>query len=400
MTLKAGTRAPYGQLLVDARSLTDDLVRVRRSVHATPELGFEERRTQRLVMDEITRLAPGTRAAPIAGSGVLVAVSEGTPRVLIRACMDALPLEEETGAPYASALPGAAHACGHDGQVAVLLGVVALLARASPAIGVQALFQPAEELDTGARAVIDGGGIDPADLDVALGFHGDPRLDPGSFGVRPGPVMASITTIRATVEGQAGHGAEPHLTNDTITAAASLILDWQVALARRVDPRQPAVLSMGRLAGGTTPNVIPGRVEVEGTLRSLDPRIGPELVRLLQDVASGVERRSGGTIEVHAEEVVPAVVNDRRVAGAVAGAIGSLLGEEALAEAEPTLGGDDFAWFTQEVPGCYVFVGERQEGRPPYGWHDPAYDLDERSLPLAAAALAAAVHRIAEGGVG
>ncbi len=395
----AGDRSSSGSLLGEAQALLDDLTRIRRAVHRVPELGFEEWETQRLIVEEVSRIAPAASCTPLAGSGVLVTLAEGRPAVLLRACIDALPVDEETGAPYASTVAGKSHACGHDGQVALLLGAVALLARAAPPMGVSALFQPAEEVDTGARAAIEAGVLEAVKPDVVLGFHGDPRLDAGTFGVRPGPVMASITTIHALVEGRSGHGAEPHLTDDPVTAAASLLLDWQVALARRVDPRRPVVLSIGRLAGGTTPNVIPGRVEVDGTLRSLDPEVEPGLRTILEGVARGVEARTGTTVHLQADRVVPAVVNDPAVAGVAADAVEDLLGGQALVQAEPTLGGDDFAWYLQHLPGCYVFVGERQQGRSPYGWHDPAYDLDERALPLGAAALAATVHRIAEGGL-
>jgi amidohydrolase len=399
--MEASSQQPrFVSVLQDAQSLTDELVRIRRAVHRMPELGFEEWQTQNRVIEYVSKVAPAVSCTPIAGSGVLATLAKGPPAVLLRGCLDALPVQEETEAAYASTIEGRSHACGHDGQVAILLGAVALLARTPPGIAVSALFQPAEEIDTGARAAIDAGVLEMVKPVAALGFHGDPRLGAGAFGVGPGPVMASITTIHATVEGRSGHGAEPNLTNDAVTAAASLVLDWQVALARRIDPRQPVVLSIGRIAGGTTPNVIPGRVDIDGTLRSLDPEIEPLLLRILDDVARGVETRTGARVEVRADRVVPAVVNDPAVATIAAEAVQTVFGEGSVVAAEPTLGGDDFAWYLRQVPGCYVFIGERQPDRGPYGWHDPAYDLDEAALPLGAAALAAIVYRFAEGGLG
>jgi amidohydrolase len=211
-------------------------------------------------------------------------------------------------------------------------------------------------------------------------------------------MMASITTIRCEITGRTGHAAEPHLAADAITAAASLVIDWQVALARRVDPRQPVVLSVGHMSAGSTPNVIPGRAQLEGTLRSLDPTIEEQLRAVIDDVARGVEVRTGTTVAVQAELVVPAVVNDARVAEIAAAAAADLLGPPSLVNAPASLGGDDFAWYTQGTPGCYVFVGERVADRESYGWHDAAYDLDERSLPVGSAVLAAMVHRIAKEG--
>lgn len=391
------TRRPgFEWILEDAGTLADELVRIRRAVHRLPELGFEEWETQRRILEEVARVAPAASCIPIAGSGAVVTLSKGPPTVLLRGCIDALPVGEQTGAAYASAIEGKSHACGHDGQVAILVGALALLARRLPSIGVSALFQPAEEIDAGALAVIEAGVLDQVEPLAVVGFHGDPRLDAGVFGIGPGPVMASITKVHAVVEGRPGHGAEPHLAGDTVTAAASLVLDWQVALARRVDPRRPVVLSIGRLVGGTVPNVIPGRVEMEGTLRSLGPDGEPDLRAILDDVARGVEARTGTTVRLRSDRAVPVVVNDREVAAAVAQAVELAFGQGAVAVPEPTLGGDDFAWYLEQVPGCYVFIGERLQRRAPYGWHDPAYDLDEGALPLGAAALAAAVHHLAE----
>jgi hippurate hydrolase len=385
-------------LLDRAESLDADLVGIRRAVHSQPELGFQERWTQSFLLQEVRRLSPGATCRAVAGTGLLVTLREGSPKILLRACMDGLPIQETSGMPFESTVPGVSHACGHDGQVAGLLGAIALLDQDLPNAGVFALFQPAEELDTGARAVLGDGVFEQIGPDVILGFHGHPGLDAGTMVVRPGPMMASITTIRCEITGRTGHGAEPHLAADPITAAASLILDWQVALARRVDPRQPVVLSVGRVSGGSTPNVIPGQAEIEGTLRSLDPAIESSLTRILGEVARSVELRTATTVSLDAELVVPAVVNDAGVAQVAAVAAAGLLGPEALVEAPPSLGGDDFAWYLRDIPGCYVFVGERVAEREPYGWHDAAYDLDERSLPIGSAVLAAMVHRIAKEG--
>ncbi len=383
-----------------AESLGSELIDIRRAVHARPELGFQETSTQVFIREAIGRLAPGTACRAIAGTGLLASVANGSHAILVRACMDGLPIQERSDLAFASTAPGVSHACGHDGQVAVLVGAIALLAQSPPEAAVFALFQPAEEIDTGARAVLDDGVLDAVRPDVVLGFHGHPGLDAGTVAVRPGPMMASITTIRAQIAGHAGHGAEPHLAADSVTAAASLILDWQIALSRRIDPRQPVVLSVGRISAGSTANVIPGSAELEGTLRSLDPAIEESLKRIMADVARGVEVRTGTTVDLQADLVVPAVVNDAGVASLAAAAISDLLGPDAVVDAPPSLGGDDFAWYLQETPGCYVFIGERVAGREPYGWHDAAYDLDERSLSIGSAVLAAIVHRIAKEGGG
>jgi amidohydrolase len=308
-------------------------------------------------------------------------------------------VSEATGADYASTVPGVSHACGHDAQVAALVGAVALLADEGTEVPVGALFQPAEETDDGALAVLD----DPASVAFAptgavIGVHGHPGLGAGRVAIQAGPVMACITTLRGEVTGQGGHGAEPHRGPDAVTAAASLIVDWQVALGRRTDARAPVVLSIGRIEGGATSNVIPERVVLDGTLRYLDPALRSSLHEVLAGAARGVEARFGVRVALELDEVVPAVVNDPDLARRLATAAADAVGPESLGEVSPTLGGDDFARYGELAPSCYIFVGERQEGRPPYGWHDPAYDLDERSIAYAAAVLAASALEAAKGG--
>lgn len=208
--------------------------------------------------------------------------------------------------------------------------------------------------------------------------------------------MACITTIVCEVTGTGGHGAEPHLADDAVTAAASLVLDWQVALARRTDPRAAVVLSIGRIAGGTTSNVIPERVEIEATLRYLDPALRDTLHDLIEGAAIGVRARFGVDVHIDVVEVVPAVVNDAGMAAVVAQAAAEVMGGDCRGEIQPSLGGDDFAFYAARCRSCYVFVGERERGREPYGWHNPSYDIDETSIAFAAAVLAASTLAIGD----
>ena len=378
-----------------AHELASALTDIRRDLHRYPELGFQETRTAAALADGVERLIPAARVRSVAGTGLVASLPGEGPGVLLRACMDALPVQEISDREYRSSIPGVAHACGHDGQMAILIGALALLSWRRGAPPIHGLFQPAEEIDAGAQAIIEAGLIDELSPSVALGFHGHPSLPVGGFGVRNGPVMGSITTLVCDVQGREGHGAEPHLASDALTAAAALVIDWQVALARRVDPRQPVVLSIGKLESGSTPNVVPGTARIEGTLRSLDSSIESHLERILREVATSVELRCGVHVTLSLEMVVPAVVNDASTSQLVADAVEELLGGGALSVVEPTLGGDDFAWILRQVPGCYFFVGERQEDRPQYGWHDPSYDLDDRSLVFGSAALAGAALRVA-----
>jgi amidohydrolase len=206
--------------------------------------------------------------------------------------------------------------------------------------------------------------------------------------------MAAISTVECTVRGRGGHGAQPHLGPDAVTAAASLVVDWQAAFSRRVDPCAPAVLSVGRIAGGAAPNVIPDRVEIDATVRYVDPQGRGAIEELVHGAARGVEARYGVSVDVALHEVVPVLVNDAAISATVAAAAKGMVD---LCPAPRTLGGDDFAEYARLHPACYVFVGERQEGRPPYGWHDPSYDIDESSIAYAAAVLAAAATAVAGG---
>jgi amidohydrolase len=383
------------RLLARARALEPELIELRRGLHRRPELGFEEVETRRRVRACVAAHGPSIRFSESDAAGLVARLGD-KPVVALRACLDALPVPDRTGASYASEVPGTSHACGHDAQAAVLAGATILLAEAAPEAPVLSLFQPAEEIDTGARSVLASGVLDDAALGTIVGFHGHPALPAGHVGVSPGPVMACITTVRCHIEGSGSHGAEPHLGHDPIASLAALVSDWQVALGRRTDGRDAFVLSVGRVAAGTTANVVPAEAELEGTLRYLRPELGPQLVEVLQATARGVEARFGTTIDLQLDEVVPALVNDEAVAVLVAGAATEVVGSNAVGPALPSLGGDDFAFLLQRAPGCYFFLGEQQPGRAAYGWHDPAYDLDETSIAVGSAVMALAAIRAVE----
>ena len=374
-----------------AFELLPELIELRRQLHRHPELGFDEHKAVAAVSAMLLRHLPDVVALPVGGTGLIAHRRDVVPAIALRACLDALPIDDPKDVEYASTVPGVCHACGHDAQAAAVVGALVILGEMHPDLAVAALFQPAEEIDTGALAVLD----DPAfgtllsSLQAMIGIHGHSGLDAGQFGIESGPVMACITTVICGVTGTGGHGAEPHLASDAVTAAASLVLDWQVALARRTDPRASVVLSVGRIAGGTTSNVIPERVEIEATLRYLDPVLRPTLHDLVEGVAAGVRARFGVDVKVDLVEVVPAVVNDPAMVDLVERAASKVIGGDWRGQIQPSLGGDDFAYYSSRCRSCYVFVGERQPNREPYGWHNPSYDIDETSIAYAAAVLAA-----------
>lgn len=375
-------------LTAQAESLRQELVDLRRTIHRNPELGFEESGTNAVVRQFIEQRVPRARFDNIARTGLLVSLPGDGPQVLLRACLDALPIQDTKDVEYASQNPGKGHACGHDGQVARLAGALVLLGAEQHAAGIHALFQPAEEIDEGAQAVLDEGLLEDIRPHIAFGFHGHPALNNGSVGVKSGPLMASITTVRCRVIGREGHAAEPHQSVDAGTAAASLIIDWQTALARRVDPRHSIVLTIGKISSGVAPNVVPGEAELEGTLRVLDPSCYDHVLAILREVARGVESKLGVSTELDFDFVVPAIVNHPEANVLVREATEAVLGADAPVEAAASLGGDDFARFLDRVPGAYFFIGEAVKDREKYGWHDPAYDLDEDSLVSGSAVLA------------
>ena len=374
------------RMLARAQELTPLLIDLRRNIHRNPELGFEEFNTAHQIVRTIEQNTQGVKVSTIAGTGVLVVVGDA-PSVLLRASIDALPISDLKQTEYMSQISGKSHACGHDAQIAALVGATILLSEQESPPNIACLFQPAEEIDLGAKAVLMADVIQQFPLKAVIGFHGHPALDAGCFGVSSGPVMACITTIQCRIEGHGSHGAEPHLGADPISSLAALISDWQIALARRVDSRESVVLSVGKVEAGTTANVIPSTATLDATLRYLNPNLSKTLEKIIEDTARSVEIKFDTTIHLKIDRMVPALVNDSLVTSYVSSGVIDVVGRQGHITATPSLGGDDFSFYLETIPGCYFFVGERQKNRLAYGWHDPTYDIDEKSITFAAAVL-------------
>lgn len=385
-----------GRVLTRAQEIAPMLIDLRRNIHQHPELGFEEINTAVQIRRAIEQNTLGVKVSEIAETGVLAIVGEN-PSVLLRASIDALPISDLKETDYVSLVSGKSHACGHDAQIAALVGAIILLSEQDSPPNIACLFQPAEEIDLGAKAVIETGVLQQFPLQTIIGFHGDPAIDAGCFGVSSGPVMACISTIHCRIEGHGSHGAEPHLGADPISSLAALISDWQVAIARRIDSRESVVLSVGKVEAGTTANVIPSTAILEATLRYLNPKLSKTLETIMQDIARSVEITFATTIHLKIEQMVPALVNDVLATSYVSGGVIDVVGFQGLLSATPSLGGDDFSFYLEKIPGCYFFVGERQIDRTPYGWHDPTYDIDEKSIAFASAVLTMAGIRAGNG---
>ena len=382
------------QMLREAQALYADLITWRRDLHQHPELGFQERRTAGVIAQVLRELGLEVQTG-IAETGVVALLEGGRPgrTLLLRWDMDALPIEEATGAPYASLEPGRMHACGHDGHVAIGLGVARLLHahRAELPGRVQLVFQPAEEGLGGAQRLIDAGVLDSPRAEVALGVHLWNARPVGWMGVPDGPMMAGADVLEIEILGKGGHGATPHQTHDPVVAAAQVVSALQTIVARNTDPLATAVVSITQLRAGEAFNVIPDRAILRGTVRTFDPAVRQTVLRRIEEVAVGVSAAMGCAAQVRLTHLTPPVINDPQVAARVRAVARRLFGDEPLDETERSMVSEDMAFFLQAVPGCFVFVGSANAARGlDAAHHNPSFDFDEAALPRAVALLSAA----------
>lgn len=362
----------------------------RRHLHRYPELSFHEVETAAYVAGELSAMGlDPARPLPNAVVAELQGASPG-PTVALRADLDALPVAEETGLPFASSRPGVMHACGHDGHTAMLLGAARLLLshRETLAGRVRLLFQPAEETPPGgALPLMEAGALEG--VDAILGLHLWAWLPAGTVGISPGPVMASGDRFRIVVRGQGGHGGMPHTAVDPVWVAAQVILALQGIVGRNVDPLRSAVLSVGTVHAGGTFNVIPDTVEISGTARALDQATRETLQARVSQVAQGLALAAGATAEVTYELGYPVLENDPAVAALVAAACREMLGDDRVTSPPPSLVSEDFGYYLRRVPGAYLFLGIRNpEAGATWPHHHPRFTVDEQVLPLGSRLLA------------
>jgi amidohydrolase len=372
-----------------------DLVAFRRDLHAHPELAHEEKRTTQLVAERLEKhglavqLLPGTGL--LAETGPATTPSGATRLVGLRADLDALPLDDVTADPWRSEVPGVCHACGHDVHTTALLGAAMSLHdlhRQGRLPGrVRLIFQPAEEvMPGGAQEVVAAGGL--AGVERVFALHCDPSLDVGTVGLREGPITAASDSVHVRLTGRGGHTSRPHLTDDLTYALAKVVTDVPAALSRRVDPRAGLSVVWGVVRAGVARNVIPSLGELAGTVRMLDVRawdVAEETVtRLVHEIVAPYGVRA----EVEYVRGVPPVVNEPVSAELLEAAAVAVLGAEAVRPAEQSMGGEDFAWFLEEVPGALLRLGTRTPGGPTYDLHQGDLRIDESAVPIGAALLA------------
>ena len=373
-----------------------ELVDFRRDLHAHPETGYHEHRTTRRV--KLRLEAAGLRPVVLPkGTGLLVDIGPGPrdntePVVALRADMDALPISDEKNVPYRSTIANACHACGHDVHTAVLLGTGLFLARAAAAGAlpgrVRLIFQPAEEVPCGALDVLAAGGI--ASVDRIFALHCDPRLDAGKIGTRVGPITAACDKITVRVTGPGGHTARPHLTADLVYALGKIITELPAALSRRVDPRSSLSLVWGRVNAGVTANAIPDDGIAEGTVRCLDDEAWHAAPDLLKALIDSVASAYGVVAEVSYVRNVPPTVNEAISTAMVEAAADRVLGADAVVPAPQSLGGEDFAWYLESIPGALARLGTRTPGSgDDFDIHQPTFDVDERAIAVGVRLMAA-----------
>lgn len=377
-------------LLEQAQQLKSTLTEWRRDFHRHPELGFREQRTASRIAQIIGGFGFRVRSG-VGRTGVVAELGRGSPIVAIRADMDALPILESSGAPYASQVPGVMHACGHDAHMTIALGAARLLSKAGFPGSLRFLFQPSEEAAddegiSGAPRMIADGAMDSVNAILAL--HVDPDLPAGDIAVKAGVDSGGVDTFYASVLGKGGHGAKPHEVIDPIYLSGLVILALHGIVSRRLHPFDPAVISIGSIHGGNADNVIPDRVDLNGTIRFLDPSVQSTLHAEIEK-ALAVARNLGGDYQLKLEIGYPPMVNDARIADLIRRTGEKLLGAAHIQVPQHSMGAEDFAYLAQEAPGAMFRLGCARSGQV-HKLHSSAFDLDENCLPVGAAMLAQA----------
>jgi hippurate hydrolase len=370
-------------------SLRERLTHLRRSIHEEPELAFEEERTARK-LEEALRSLGVKEIQRVAGTGIVARLrgsERGAPAIAIRGDIDALPIREETGLPFASRHEGVMHACGHDVHATWAVGAAALLADRPARGDTVIVLQPAEEIGRGAAAILDSGALDG--IDAIFGAHVDRRFEVGIVVADPGPLAASADTFEIELHGQGAHAARPHEARDPIVAAAALVTAIQTIVSRRLNPATPGVVTVGQISAGTAPNVIPDRAQLRGTVRAVDAASRQVMLEELRRLAGSIAAAHGMTATIDIPEGTPPVVNPAAITEVARTAVRRVLGEQALSPLGfVNLAGEDFAYYMERMPGCFLRVGAREPGGQMIPAHSPRFVPAEESIFVGAAILA------------
>ncbi|MGW9402582.1 amidohydrolase [Arthrobacter sp. NPDC055585] len=390
--------SPVPSIRGSVAPILGELIEFRRDLHSHPELSHKEFRTTDRIVEALE--AAGLQPKRLENTGAYVDIGDGPIGLALRADIDALPVLEETGLPYASVNTGITHACGHDIHTTVMLGVARVLAKldAEGSLGgrIRVIFQPAEEvMPGGALSVIEQGVLSGVPRILAL--HCDPRVDVGQVGTRIGAITSASDTIRIELSGQGGHTSRPHLTQDLVFALSQIAVSVPAILSRRIDVRSGVSVVWGQIHAGSAPNAIPGHGFMAGTMRCLDAEAWHAAGELLDDVVREVAAPYGVEVALEHTRGVPPVINSEAETGLIEASARAELGEDSVVLTPQSMGGEDFAWMTQAIPGAMMRLGTRTPGGETFDLHRGDYNPDELAISCGVSVMAAAAVRAARG---
>jgi amidohydrolase len=375
-------------MLKQAHAISEELIEWRRDFHMHPEIGFELHRTSKIVADELEKMGYRVKRG-VGKTGVVAEIGEGGKVIAIRADMDALPILEQNEVEYVSQNKGAMHACGHDSHTAMALGAALILSKEKLPGRVRFLFQPCEETTdeegkSGAQRMSAEGAMQ--DVDYVIAQHVDPLHPVGTIGINAGPSSGGVDSWYGVISGKGGHGAYPDKTIDPFYLLAHVVLALNGIVSRRINPFDPAVVSIGSISGGFTENVIPESVSITGTLRFTDEKVHQKIHEEMKR-AFEIAKTLGGDYQLRYEIGGPPMINDALVSEVIEKTAQDMLGAENVSEIEKTLGAEDFGEFLKHAPGAMFTLGTQKQGHENYLLHHPKFDLDERALPIGTAML-------------
>jgi amidohydrolase len=377
-----------------SKEVFPSLVQLRRELHQYPELAFNEFKTSERIAKELRKLRIDVKR-PIAKTGVVGVLNKGTEgkTIALRADMDALPVLEQTNFSYKSKNKGIMHACGHDVHMACLIGAAKILTRLKDELPgkVKFIFQPSEEVHPGgAKPMIGAGVLKNPDASGIFALHCDPAIPIGKIGVREGPTMAQAEDFDITIIGRGGHGARPHDGVDAIVVASQVIQALQTIVSRKINPLEPVVISIGKMEGGSARNIICDKVILKGTARTLNKEIAKKIPGFLKEIISGITKSASASFELNYYGGYPILINHPKATDLARRSIAKLFGKEAIFEIEkPVMGGEDFAYYLQKIPGSFLRLGIRNPKKDAiYPWHHPKFTVDEDAIKIGSAVLA------------
>jgi amidohydrolase len=376
--------------------ILNELVDIRHRIHNHPEIAHHEKITAQKIETYLDKI--GVIHSRCAETGVVALIGkERNHTAALRADTDAIEVQEISGLPYASLNQGVSHACGHDGHIAILLGTAWMLKQSEDILPgtVKLIFQPAEESGTGAERMIREGVLSSPIPDAIFALHGWPGIPLGKIGFRSGPVMAAVDSFKISIQGKGTHGAMPHMGSDPIVIAARIIEGIQLVRSRMINPLVPFVVSVCLIQGGSSFNVIPEKVVLGGTIRTLERETRSEIIDDLDRMARLTAQASGGEAIFEITESFPPTINDSRAISLVRDAAGAALGQENCVEMEsPTMGGEDFSFFLDRIPGAYFMLGLGDS----FPLHNPSFDFDDRAIPIGVKVMTSVALRFIEQG--